>query len=67
MLHWSQEASTGWTRNSWGGSMAKRVVPFRFGAGSGAGGGSVVTDGPNLPSALDALQKREAGTAPRAS
>src|SRR5258705_3169700 len=25
MLHWSQEASTGWTRNSWGCSMAKRA------------------------------------------
>src|SRR5258705_5627732 len=23
MLHWSQEASTGWTRNSWRGSIAK--------------------------------------------
>ena len=29
MLHWSQEASTGWTRNSWGGSMAKRGRAFR--------------------------------------
>ena len=28
MLHWSQEASTGWTRNSWGGSMAKRGRAF---------------------------------------
>ena len=25
MLHWSQDASTGWTRNSWGCSMAKRA------------------------------------------
>src|SRR4029453_13681708 len=29
MLHWSQEASTGWTRNSWFGSIAKvGDVPF---------------------------------------
>src|SRR6185369_2759538 len=29
MLHWSQDASTGWTRNSWRGSIAKvEDVPF---------------------------------------
>src|SRR6266550_4145496 len=29
MLHWSQDASTGWTRNSWEGSIAKvEDVPF---------------------------------------
>src|SRR5580765_8154807 len=32
MLHWSQDASTGWTRNSWRGSIAKVVdVPFECG------------------------------------
>jgi hypothetical protein len=38
MLHWSQEASTGWTRNSWFGSIAKvEDVPFCAFAPGGAG------------------------------
>src|SRR5689334_13913726 len=36
MLHWSQEASTGWTRNSWSGSIAKvEDAPFELGSGRG--------------------------------
>ena len=33
MLHWSQEASTGWTRNSWFGSMATIRSPASSGGG----------------------------------
>jgi len=36
MLHWSQEASTGWTRNSWSGSIAKvEDAPFELQSGRG--------------------------------
>src|SRR3954471_3003560 len=47
MLHWSQEASTGWTRNSWVCSLTKRDVPFR-GYGSGANGGSAKRRRPGI-------------------
>src|SRR5215208_1313436 len=47
MLHWSQEASTGWTRNSWVCSLTKRDVPFR-GDGSGANGGSTKRRRPGI-------------------
>src|SRR5450759_1360743 len=30
MLHWSQDASTGWTRNSWLGSMATMRSPRSY-------------------------------------
>src|SRR5262245_15409801 len=40
MLHCSQEASTGWTRNSWFGSMATRKIKPLGGHGTTLRGGT---------------------------
>src|SRR5258706_8634893 len=68
MLHWSQEASTGWTRNSWRGSIAKvEDVPFdgvRSRERSADPNGEAAVGRANLPSAARASQSRQGAPHP---
>src|SRR5258706_15002793 len=66
MLYWSQDASTGWTRNSWEGSIAKvEDVPFCALQSLGSGRGDERRGGrSNLPSGSRPAQRRHAQLQP---